>query len=163
MISLSCLTATVLYCMLNLHRCKNVSLVGNNTVEILYTIPVPGSRSLFIASPTCVSFFFFSDSRLLMCYFYSVNLLPPSPFGCQAMGQGTWLAKDVLLDTLTVILSCLMNLVLSNYRQRADSFLYFFLKNVPVNQSSQNVLQNIMAVNSVFTQSYDLYLPLSSD
>lgn len=44
--------------------------------------------------------FFFSDTSLLMCYFYSVNLLLPSPFGCQAMNQGAWLAKDVLLDTL---------------------------------------------------------------
>lgn len=46
-----------------------------------------------------------------MCYFYNVNLLLPSPFGCQAMGQEIQLAKDVLLVTLALILRWLMNSV----------------------------------------------------
>lgn len=59
--------------MLNLHWCKNVSFVGNNTVEILYTIPVPGSRRLFIASPTCVSFLFFHTPGY-WCAIFTVSM-----------------------------------------------------------------------------------------
>lgn len=44
-----------------------------------------------------------------MCYFYSVRLLLHSPLGCQAIGQGTLLANDLLLNTSSIIHSQLIN------------------------------------------------------
>lgn len=162
----SCLTITVLWALLLVHHpcwicidAKNASFVGANTVEILYTIPVTGSRRLFIASPTCVSFFFFSNTSLLMCYFYSVNLLPPS-FGCQAMDQGAWLAKDVLLDTLTLIFSWLMNSVFLLMRSREKSWLFLLrLKKThckPIYGLKR--LKNITVMNWSFTTRVEAYL-----
>lgn len=90
--------------MLNLHECK----IASHGVVLLNSIPAPISTMLFIDLPTYVPFLFFSHTRLLMSYFYSGGLLPPFPLGCQAIDQRIWLAKDLLLDMLTVTLSLLM-------------------------------------------------------
>lgn len=62
--------------MLNLHPCKNASSVGNSTVELLYMLPVPHSRMLFIASPTCVSCFFFFRHQAIDVLFLQCQFAP---------------------------------------------------------------------------------------
>lgn len=69
---------------------QNVSFISNNKVEILYTI---GSSRLFIASPTCVSFFFFFQTPLdvlfLQCQFApSLPFWLPSNGPRDLIGQG---------------------------------------------------------------------------
>lgn len=71
---------------------QNVLFTGNNKVKILYWTPDPGSRRLFIASPTCVSFFFFQtpvDVLFLQCQFApSLPFWLPSNGTRNLIGQG---------------------------------------------------------------------------
>lgn len=132
MISFSCLTATVLYHtthakFASMQKC--LTRVQQYSWDTVHGTCSRLQEAIYSLTNMCV-FLFFSDTRLLMCYFYSVNLLPPSPFGCQAMDQGTWLAKDVLLDTLTLILSWLMNSVFFCSREAEEltpSYVVFYV------------------------------------
>lgn len=71
---------------------QHVSFVSKKRNQILYRIPISSSRGLFIAWPICVSFFF-SESSLLMCYFYNQFALSlpfwlPSNGPRDLIGQG---------------------------------------------------------------------------